>query len=323
MGRLRVRLFGRFEVRHERQVVPGLEPRKAQELLAYLLLHNEYPRSREAAANIMWPASNTQQARKYLRHTVWQLRSALDLPHPGHNHTLLFADHDWLQINPEADLWLDTQVFETAYILVQDIPGRKLDRHKAQAAREALDLYRGDLLDGWYDDWCLFERERLQGLYLILLGKQMSYCEARGEYEFGLECGRRALQCDVAHERIHRRMMRLRYLAGDRTGALRQYQRCADFLREELQVNPSGRTVALYELILSDRPLIPRRMAQERDPKASSRSPLTQFEVLEQIKQLRVASLRLQRQLQDTIEAFQVTLDQQDVSHQQLPPRDD
>jgi hypothetical protein len=47
--------------------------------------------------------------------------------------------------------------------------------------------------------------------------------------------------------------MRLRYLAGDRTGALRQFERCAAALDSELDVLPSRATVHLYEQIRGDR----------------------------------------------------------------------
>ncbi|MBK6795288.1 MAG: hypothetical protein IPG76_00385 [Acidobacteria bacterium] len=47
-------------------------------------------------------------------------------------------------------------------------------------------------------------------------------------------------------------MMRLRYLSGDRTGALRQFRRCKEALAKELDVEPSGRTASLYQQILQD-----------------------------------------------------------------------
>jgi DNA-binding SARP family transcriptional activator len=304
MTALRIRLFGRFEVRHDGRIAPGLHPRKSQELFAYLLLHNDRPHSREILANLMWPRSTTQQARKYLRHTLWQLQSALDPADRIDGTGVLSVDHDWLQINPQVDVWLDTAELERAYLVVQGISGREFDSQQSETVQQALALYRGDLLEGWYDDWCLFERERLQRLYLALLGKQMIYCEMHGDYELGLDCGNRALQCDVAYERIHRRMMRLHYLAGDRTGALRQYQRCVAFLREELDVEPSARTLSLYDRIRSGRPLTFAPTTPER-PEISDQRLLSVPEALEQLEQLQTAFLELQCQFQEAVEAFE------------------
>jgi two-component SAPR family response regulator len=91
-------------------------------------------------------------------------------------------------------------------------------------------LYHGDLLEDWFQDWCLYERERLQNIYLAALDKLMDYCEASRDYDAGLAYGTRILRHDLARERTHRRLMRLYYLAGDRTSALRQYDRCVQIL---------------------------------------------------------------------------------------------
>ena len=312
MGQLRVRLFGRFDVRHEQQTVPGLAPRKVQELFAYLLLHNGRLHSRETLATMMWPRSKARQARKHLRHTLWQLRSAIDSVDVVDSHTLLSADRDWLRMDPHADLWVDIRELERAYACVQSVPGEGFDNEQAGTVRQALDLYRGDLLEGWYQEWCLFERERLQGMHLALLAKQMTYYEAHGDYDLGLACGRRALECDVAHERIHRRMMRLRYLAGDRTGALRQYRRCAAFLREELEVGPSARTVALHRRIRSECPLPPRRALSDERLKNPDRKCLPLAEAMRQLEQLQTALSELECRFQETIESFQMIRGQRD-----------
>jgi DNA-binding SARP family transcriptional activator len=46
--------------------------------------------------------------------------------------------------------------------------------------------------------------------------------------------------------------MRMAYLAGDRTGALRQYERCVQALQEELGVRPGRRTEELYRMVRED-----------------------------------------------------------------------
>lgn len=89
-------------------------------------------------------------------------------------------------------------------------------------------------------------------MYLAMLNKLMAFMESCQEYETALLFGQRILQCDRAHERTHWRMMRLHYMAGDRTAALRQYERCVTALWEELGVEPAKWTSALYEQIRSD-----------------------------------------------------------------------
>jgi DNA-binding SARP family transcriptional activator len=129
---------------------------------------------------------------------------------------------------------------------------RSLDSDQAALVRQAAQLYKGDLLEGWYQDWCWFERERFQNMYLTLLDKLASYCEAHSDYEAGLDYGTRILQYDRARERTHQQLIRLYMLSGDRASALRQFERCATALQDELGVEPSKYTLALHAQIQSD-----------------------------------------------------------------------
>jgi len=249
---LHVQLFGRFRVRSD-EVVSDLEACKAQELFSYLLLHSGRSHAREALAGLLWGDSSTGQARKYLRQALWQLQAALDPGTQSSGNPVLVVEPEWIHINADARLWLDVADFERAFDRTEGISGRDLDPEAMQSLRDAIELYQGDLLEGWYQDWCLYERERLQNMYLAMLDKLMGYAEARQEYETALMYGCRILRLDRARERTHAWLMRLQYLAGDRTGALRQFERCVAALEEELGVEPARRTVALYERIRADR----------------------------------------------------------------------
>jgi DNA-binding SARP family transcriptional activator len=232
------------------------------------------------------------------------LQLALDRTNGAEASNLLRIDGEWIGLNTEADLWLDVAAFKQAFACAQGIQGQVLDAESAQILQNAVQLYRGDLLAGWYQDWCLYERERLQNLYLAMLGKLMDYCEAHQEYDTGLAYGERILYYDRAHERTHRRLMRLHYLARDRTAALHQYERCVAALDEELSVKPDKRTLALYEQIRTDRfdnpPLTPAAVTQT--------TPALLPEVLSHLKELRTILVNIERQLEQDIQAVELLL---------------
>lgn len=250
MSNLRVRLLGRFRARHDGETLNGLRGSKVQELFAYLLLYRHRSHPRESLAALLWENGSTAGSKKYLRQALWQLQSAL---HSGAGEDVLELESEWLGVSSRANLWLDVAELERAYRGSRGVPGRRLDDRQSEDLKKAVELYTGDLLEGCYEDWCLFERERLQNQYLVLLDKLMGYCQSHGEYESGLAYGTRILQLDHAQERAHRRMMRLHCLHGDRTAALRQYERCRRALDEELGVEPSAETAALCHRIRQDR----------------------------------------------------------------------
>ena len=309
MSMLSIQLFGKFCVRRNEQVLEGFEVRKVQELFCYLLLHRDHSLPRETLAGLLWPDTITIQSKKNLRQALWQLQSALGSQTGAMNERILLVEPEWVQLNLEADFWLDVVAFEKTYDLVQKVPGHELDVQRVNALQEAVQLYQGPLLEGWYQDWCLLERERLQNMYLSLLDKLMSYCEACHDYETSLLYGMRIMFYDRAHERTHRRLMRLYYLLGNRAEALRQYERCAAALEEELGVNPSKNTLALYRQIQADQLNEPEPMPAQNGTNTSlavSSMPLS--DILGHLRSLEESLVDLQTQVQRSIQKVELVL---------------
>lgn len=298
MSDLNIHLFGKFSVRHDDQPAHGFDAYKEQELLSYLLLQRNRPHSREALAGLLWGDVPTEKSKKYLRQALWHIQAALDA-RPGGG-AVLTVEHDWVQLNACSFLWLDVEVFERTFMLVHDRRGADLDSEHLAALQAAVQIYRGDLLEGWYQDWCLYERERLQNIYLVMLDKLMCFCEAHGKFELGLHYGSLVLRYDRAHERTHRQLMTFQYLSGDRTAALRQFERCAAALREELDVKPDKLTAALYQKIRADQ--------GDMATPASASSGASLADVLGHLQQIQSIIVELQKRSQKEISSDELTL---------------
>lgn len=294
MSALRFQLFGKLLIQKDARALIGLEARKEQELLCYLLVHPDRPHPREMLANLLWSDTSTEKSRKYLRQALWHLHSMLK-PARAVETEVLWAEHDWVQLNLNSDCWIDVTVFERAFAATQ---GKSLDQNGAELLKNAVELYKGDLLDGWYHDWCLFERERLQNMYLTMLDKLMTYSMEHQEYETGFTYGSTILRYDRASERTYRQLMLMKYSAGDRTGALRLYDRCVAALAEELAVKPEARTTAIYEKIRTGSIDNSETMAQI--PHDAS---LT--EVLGRLKRLQLVLTAVQKRVQRDIAAVE------------------
>jgi len=309
MSTLSIQLFGKFCVRRNEQVLEGFDARKVQELFCYLLLHRNHSLPRETLAGLLWPDTTTIQSKKNLRQALWQLQSALGSQTEPINDRVLLVEPEWVQLNLEANFWLDVVIFEKAFDLVQKVPGHELDAQRVQVLQDAVQLYQGPLLEGWYQDWCLLERERLQNMYLTMLDKLMGYCEVCRDYETSLLYGMRIMCYDRARERTHRRLMRLYYLLGDRAEALRQYERCAAALDEELGVNPSKSTLALYKQIQADQLNESEFMAVPKETNTSLAVLATPLiDVLGQLKFLEDSLADLQNQVQQSIQKVELVL---------------
>jgi hypothetical protein len=133
-----------------------------------------------------------------------------------------------------------------------------------------------------------------------MLDKLMCFCEARGKFELGLHYGSLVLRYDRAHERTHRQLMTFQYLSGDRTAALRQFERCAAALKEELGVKPDKLTAALYQKIRADQ--------GETSPPAPVAGTPSLADVLGHLQQIQVILAELQKRSQKEISPDELTL---------------
>jgi len=249
MPLVRIRLFGRLQVL-SREGVPLLFPtRKAELLFAFLVLHRGRAYPREVLAGLLWGDRTEDAARKALRTALWRVRSVLE-PDGVPRGTFLLVEGPTVRFPAEAPAWVDVQEFQLRTAFLRGATG-ELGDEEVQGLQEALALYRGDLLDGIYDDWCLMERERLRLSLLRAREELMLQYERDGEWEAAVGEGREILRTDPLREHIHRDLMRCLVGLGDRPSALRQYQSCRTLLGQELEVEPMPETEALYREILS------------------------------------------------------------------------
>jgi DNA-binding SARP family transcriptional activator len=308
MRTLKINLFGQLLVECGGKVWHGPEGCKVRELFCYLMIHRITSHNRERLASLLWGESCTAQSKKYLRQALWQLRSAC-VEHLGQAEgRLLLVNPEWIQVNPEVEVWVDVAVFEEYFACLRS--DEPLNDESAQVLDDAVHLYKDDLLVGWYQDWCLYERERYQNMYLLMLDKLVGYCEANRNYTAGVEYSARILHYDPAHERAHQQMMRMYHLAGDRTAALRQFDRCVESLKKELNVAPAQSTLALWEQICADHVEQPLPASPLAVAEPSSLLPA----FLLNLRQMQHKLAEIQCELQQEIQAIEKALPQLKIS---------
>src|SRR5262245_26952778 len=249
----RITLFGALEVAHGQAAPQRPSTQKVLSLLGYLIAHHDVPQGRDKLVDLLWPDLLPRQGRRMLSDALWRARRLLT--QPGAQDTpLLDISGAAVALRPAPDAFADLIGFER---LLQPIANRLDDLATTPAddaigpMREAVALYRGDFLEDCYDDWTLFERERLRELYLGTLRRLLASDMSTQAYAAALQTALRLVRADPLREEAHRDLMRLYYLLGREADALRAYEQCTKLLDEELGVEPDPATVSLYEEIRS------------------------------------------------------------------------
>ncbi len=235
MPSLRLYFLGPLDIRSDDQELPKPPTLKSQSLLAYLVLHRGQAQLRDRLAELFWGDRPERKARRSLTTALWHIRRCLPEDY-------ILSDPHMVQFEPRTELWLDVDEFQS-YASHDDIA----------SLLSGVALYRGDFMDGFYDEWVLNERYRLESLFSEALARLMVGQEERGAHETALATALRLLDQDPLREDAHRLVMRARCRLGQRNAALEQYRHCREIVLEELGAEPMVETSQLYREILEGR----------------------------------------------------------------------
>nr|MDQ2999180.1 hypothetical protein [Chloroflexota bacterium] len=199
----RIAIFGALEITHDPAVPRRPPTQRVLALLGYLIAHHDVPQARDKLVDLLWPDLPPRQGRRMFSDTLWRARRLLTPPDQVDTSALLIAG-DTVAFRPAAAIWVDLIAFEQAL----PAPGAATTGTIDQL-RTAVELYRGDFLEDCYDDWALYERERLREQYLSALQRLLAADQAQQAYDLALQSALRLAQADPLREEAHRALMRL------------------------------------------------------------------------------------------------------------------
>ena len=220
---LRARLLGALEVELDGTAIDSPASQRPWAVFAYLALAIR-PVARAELASTFWPDVLDQSARASLRSALWALRRQLG--------DRLVVSGERVGLADQDGLWIDVREFGR---LADDDPDA------------ALELCRGELLEGLEDEWVLSARGSHRERVIELLEQLALASERRGRLDEAVALTRRQTERDPFEEQAHQRLIARLAAAGDRAAAIRVYRALADRLRRELGVAPSARTRELAE----------------------------------------------------------------------------
>ena len=250
MDTLRISLLGKPQLELRGKQIQDFTYRKSFALLFYLAL-NPGAHTRHALAGLLWGEMSDARALAALSRSLSDLRKQVG---------------DYLDIEPHSiafdqnvPYWLDVEVFEcNIHAGLEDLG--PADPEAVHALREALALYRGELLEGFsvrgavaFEETVTIARERLYLLAIQALRRLVDYDVQKGALNRGILDALQLLALEPTDEETHAQLMILYAHSGQRSAALRQYEACQEILDAELGIPPAAETTTLYQKILENK----------------------------------------------------------------------
>jgi len=219
-------------------------------LLAYMAIgHPPQFRRRDTLVGYFWPELDTERARAALRQGVHFLRRFLGAS------VIIGRGEEELGLD-RAQFQCDATVFDS-----------EVD---AGHVSKALEIYRGELLEGFFvsgatpefEQWLDSERQRLRRRASESAWLAAEQQAAAGKQSAAAQLARRAAGLAPDDEAVLRRLISALDELGDRSGAVHAYEKFASRLAAEYAVEPSIQTKALIEAV--------RSRAQPHSPRAAT-----------------------------------------------------
>jgi DNA-binding SARP family transcriptional activator len=238
--RLAVRALGPFAVWRGAEPVDARDWKreKARQIFQLLLTYRRQWFYREQITDHLWPHLPPDAAERDFKVALSALNSALEPDRPrGAGPFFVTRRESVYGLNPVAPIALDADDFE-----------RLAASDDVDQLRQALALYREDYLpDSVYEDWSAAERQRLRHLYLLTAERLARHLLQTEQWDEGIQVCETILARDNCWEGAYRLLMRAYAEQHNRGQVHNVYQRCLATLDEELGVEPSPTTQALFE----------------------------------------------------------------------------
>ncbi|HEY0672560.1 MAG TPA: BTAD domain-containing putative transcriptional regulator [Longimicrobiales bacterium] len=227
---LKLRLLGNAGLESESSGIAAraVQPRRLA-LLAILGLAPRRSVSRDKLVALLWPESDSEQARHLLSVAIYELRKAL-------GDTVVTTARDDVSLSP--DVLVDVAQFEQA-IATSDY-------------QAAIDIYAGPFLDGFhisdapdFERWVDGERSYFARRYAESLEKLAHQHAHHGDHAAALQAWRKLVAHDPYNARAVCGLMLSLEASGDRAGALQQARAHAALLHEEFGAQPDADVEAL------------------------------------------------------------------------------
>src|SRR5579884_1536244 len=236
-----ITLFGGLSAQQEERGITRFQTQKTAALLAYLAYYAHQDHPREELIALLWPDAEPEAGRMSLRTALSSLRRQLEPPGVPVG-SVLIADRVNVRLN-SASIRVDATQFEQALRAAS----RLAPEEQAEPLFQAIELYRGELLPGFYEEWVLSERGRQADIYLGALRQLTKLLAQAREYQRALEVARRAVSADPLREKSHRNLIRLYVAVGRPAAALQQYEEMERILRESMGMAPSQAARSLLQ----------------------------------------------------------------------------
>jgi DNA-binding SARP family transcriptional activator len=224
--------------------------KRARDILCFIASRRHRRASKDTIIDTFWGEADFDAVEKNFHPTVSHIRKALNSNQPVKQNFLLYRDSDYL-LSQEFSYRIDTEEFDR---LVAEAEAARRTGDQASylsCYEDALRLYRGDFMQGSYDEWVDEQRSYYREQHLRMLEVLALAAQKAEEWSRSLQLAQQILGDDQFREDVHCMIMRAHAALGNRAAVKEQYEHLRRVLRKELGVEPAAETQKIFKSLMS------------------------------------------------------------------------
>ena len=223
--------------------------RRARDIFCYIATHKHRRVAKDILIEAFWGDEDLETVEKNFHPTISHIRKALNSRQPLKQNFIVFRDGSY-QLNPEFSYSIDSEEFLN-FVAAAEIAKRENDAEQLRKNLEsAYELYRGEFMEGSYEDWAEEQRHFYSEQFSRVLNGLAKASVAEKRWAEALKFANEILTHDPYREDLHRLVMKVLSAQSKPAAVKKHYEDMQDLLKRELGMDPAAETKRLFKELM-------------------------------------------------------------------------
>lgn len=220
--------------------------RRARDIFCYIATRKNRRVPKDVLIEAFWGDEEFEAIEKNFHPTISHIRKALNSRQALKQNFIVFRDGAY-QLNPEFSYQIDTEDFLNHLAAAEAAKKVKNDVDLRHNLESAYALYRGDFMEGLYEDWAEEQRHFYQEQFSRVLNALAKLSVAEKRWPEALKFANQILAIDPYREDLHRLVLKVLAAQSKPAAVKKHYEDMLRQLKDELGIAPSAETKRVFE----------------------------------------------------------------------------
>jgi ATP/maltotriose-dependent transcriptional regulator MalT/DNA-binding SARP family transcriptional activator len=219
--------------------------RRARDIFCYIATRKNRRAPKDVLIDAFWGGEDLDAIEKNFHPTISHIRKALNSRQTLKQNFIIFRDGSY-QLSPEFSYRIDTEEFLGEIASAEAAKADKRSEDFRKHLENAVALYRGDFMEGLYEDWAEEQRTYFSEQFSRVLNALAKLSVTEKRWADAIRYANQILAIDPYREDLHRLVMRVLAAQGKPAAVKKHFEEMSVLLKQDLGIEPSAETRKVF-----------------------------------------------------------------------------